>query len=35
VRGKATAGIVMGWIVIGLFSLLLVIGLVAAAANIR
>jgi hypothetical protein len=35
VRGKATAGIVMGWIVIGLFSLLLVIGLVAVAANIR
>ncbi len=31
VRGKATAGIVMGWIVIGLFGLLLIIGLVAAA----
>jgi hypothetical protein len=35
VRGKATAGIVMGWIVIGLFALLLVIALVAAAANYR
>jgi hypothetical protein len=35
VRGKATAGIVMGWIVIGLYGLFLVIALVAAAANYR
>jgi hypothetical protein len=35
VRGRATAGIVMGWIVIGLFGLFLVIVIVAVAANYR
>ncbi len=33
-RGRATTGIVTGWIVIGLFGMILIIGLVAAA-NVR